>query len=476
MAINFNFPLDLDSKIEIPFEDNYPLPRIKIPHFDNSTEEVEEIEEMIGNKISETTKSLHGLISFLFDDNAVIKKLSKEEREKYLRAMREYNPFFLLKEKITYDGIKAPLKDFLEVEGITLDGNGFLYYGKKKVAVFLPEFGVFQPLKGCRKEYKEALKIACEYLSSTGIKENPFSKSLRQKIPELELEREERKIRKKELEYQILKSLTSMEVKKEKQKLFKLIPRYRITLTGLNSLLDSLENEYTDIEISKAFDELRKNHPELVEKIEIAKKEYEKKHRGKKILAIGVIGVAVGTFAIMTVKDLYEMNEFYRKTGWETGYGVYSKYKQDYELCLLFGGKKPTFDELIKFIHEDNTDKLPYIPNVFGCSDFSETFIKNFKQKGYCASEAAVWLIRNGTIEPHVLVAVPTTDQGLIYVEPQSDRWAFANDLNPGDTYTKMWRWENPNSSIDVIKAVLSPFEVKGYVSESEFGNLTPST
>jgi hypothetical protein len=98
----------------------------------------------------------------------------------------------------------------------------------------------------------------------------------------------------------------------------------------------------------------------------------------------------------------------------------------------------PTLAELKKFLIEDNTDKLEYINNSFVCLDFANTFVKNFMREGYYSCEAT--LIFDGGEMSHAIVAVNTTDRGLIYVEPQTDQIIY--NINIGDNYCSLVNWD----------------------------------
>jgi len=94
----------------------------------------------------------------------------------------------------------------------------------------------------------------------------------------------------------------------------------------------------------------------------------------------------------------------------------------------------PSYYELVKFVAEDLTDSLLYT-ETFTCVDFSNTFIKNFREKGYYSCVAYVEFEEGA----HDLVAVNTTDLGLVYVEPQSD--AIILSLKVGDNYCAKVGW-----------------------------------
>jgi uncharacterized protein YoxC len=109
----------------------------------------------------------------------------------------------------------------------------------------------------------------------------------------------------------------------------------------------------------------------------------------------------------------------------------------------------PPYSELVQFIVEDRTDAMTYINNSFVCTDFANMFIANFKKKGYysCLTEL---VFEDGA---HAIVAVNTTDRGLLYVEPQSD--GIITSLKVGDNYCSKVDW-NCYWEIKYIKSCFS--------------------
>jgi len=95
----------------------------------------------------------------------------------------------------------------------------------------------------------------------------------------------------------------------------------------------------------------------------------------------------------------------------------------------------PSYYELVKFVAEDLTDSLLYT-EYFTCVDFSNTFVKNFRERGYYSCVAYVEFEEGA----HDLVAVNTTDLGLLYVEPQSD--VIILSLKVGDNYCAKVGWD----------------------------------
>jgi len=95
----------------------------------------------------------------------------------------------------------------------------------------------------------------------------------------------------------------------------------------------------------------------------------------------------------------------------------------------------PSFEDLKKFVEEDDTDKFEWKEKVFTCVEFTNRFIMNFAKHGYFSCHAYVEFEDGG----HAIVAVNTTDKGIVYIEPQSDRIIFS--LNAGENYCEKVGW-----------------------------------
>ena len=140
-------------------------------------------------------------------------------------------------------------------------------------------------------------------------------------------------------------------------------------------------------------------------------------------------------------------------TGTEEGYQV--GYKEglekgalgDYEGWGTFV-RNPTHDEVLEFIGEDDTDEIEYVEGEFECLDFCMVFRNNAFNEGYISY--TVWIDFEGFTFGHAIVGFNTTDQGMVYLDPQLDYFV---DLGVGVDY-----WKD---------AVLSPQDYgEGYIIE----------
>jgi peptidoglycan hydrolase CwlO-like protein len=77
--------------------------------------------------------------------------------------------------------------------------------------------------------------------------------------------------------------------------------------------------------------------------------------------------------------------------------------------------ENPTWNELITFLADDQTEKHEYIIGVYDCSQFSRDVHNNAETAGIRAAEVQVWFKNEDT--GHALNAFITTDYGLVYVD-----------------------------------------------------------
>jgi len=97
----------------------------------------------------------------------------------------------------------------------------------------------------------------------------------------------------------------------------------------------------------------------------------------------------------------------------------------------------PTFSEVKRFIDTDDTDEMDWTDD-FDCTEFSNTLISNMINEGKmfaCTTE-----LEFGDNRGHIIVAVNTSDTGLIYVEPQDDKIIYS--INLGDNYCDLVGWK----------------------------------
>ena len=91
--------------------------------------------------------------------------------------------------------------------------------------------------------------------------------------------------------------------------------------------------------------------------------------------------------------------------------------------------KNPTYFEAQQFIASDTTDSHPYIEGSYTCANFAGDFRRNALRAGYQCGYVFAYFPDSQT---HVLNCFNTTDKGLVFVEPQWDK--FVN-ITVGESY-----------------------------------------
>lgn len=116
----------------------------------------------------------------------------------------------------------------------------------------------------------------------------------------------------------------------------------------------------------------------------------------------------------------------------------------------------PAYSELAAFIAEDETDKNTYDSDTFNCQHFTQTVNDNAESQGIRCAVVVIYFEETNT--GHMIVGFNTTDQGMVYVEPQSDEWVenfvvgneyWTDCIVPGSGYSY------PDDPDDTIKEIL---------------------
>ena len=82
--------------------------------------------------------------------------------------------------------------------------------------------------------------------------------------------------------------------------------------------------------------------------------------------------------------------------------------------------RNPTFFEAQQFVASDNTASHPYIVGSYTCGNFAADFRSNALRAGY---ECGIAFLYFPDDTSHALNCFNTTDKGLIFVEPQSNKF-----------------------------------------------------
>ena len=82
--------------------------------------------------------------------------------------------------------------------------------------------------------------------------------------------------------------------------------------------------------------------------------------------------------------------------------------------------RSPTYLEVQQFMASDKTNSHPYIEGIYTCVNFAADFRRDALRAGYECGYVFVYFPDNTS---HALNCFNTTDKGLVFVEPQLDRF-----------------------------------------------------
>lgn len=80
--------------------------------------------------------------------------------------------------------------------------------------------------------------------------------------------------------------------------------------------------------------------------------------------------------------------------------------------------KDPSYNDMLRFLEDDDTDKAEYIEDEYECIEFTTDLCNRAEEKGIRCAYVSV---RFPDGRGHAIVAFNTIDKGLIYIEPQYD-------------------------------------------------------
>ena len=104
--------------------------------------------------------------------------------------------------------------------------------------------------------------------------------------------------------------------------------------------------------------------------------------------------------------------------GYEKGHEIGLETSDKIGLTQMTVLTNPTRKEMREFLAHDKTNDNSFIINEYVCSDFSAELKNNAEANGIRAAYVRI----RSTEWRHAVVAFETTDRGLIFIEPQSDR------------------------------------------------------
>ena len=88
-----------------------------------------------------------------------------------------------------------------------------------------------------------------------------------------------------------------------------------------------------------------------------------------------------------------------------------------YGMVNRIGAKNPTYDELVDFIKEDQTDKNPYKIYEYMCLDYARDVHNNAEAAGIRAGLVIVNPNSKWDINRHALNVFDTVDRGLVFID-----------------------------------------------------------
>jgi hypothetical protein len=102
-------------------------------------------------------------------------------------------------------------------------------------------------------------------------------------------------------------------------------------------------------------------------------------------------------------------------TGYDTGYleGFTIGFQE-----TGYQTRDPTYSEMKTFLRRDKTDENRYVPITYDCDDFAADVKKNAYNQGI---RCFLVLMEFKGGSGHAVVSFNTKDQGMIFIEPQSD-------------------------------------------------------
>lgn len=137
-------------------------------------------------------------------------------------------------------------------------------------------------------------------------------------------------------------------------------------------------------------------------------------------------------------------NESGHREGYNNGYiqGVTDGAGRGYNI------RDPTYQEVLQFIASDQTDENAYDEESYNCFHFTADVEMNAFEMGYRAGFVYVEFAESA----HSAVAFNTTDQGLIFIEPQ---WDDIVALTIGQSYSEINNYVSPLYDDTIVHYVI---------------------
>jgi hypothetical protein len=135
-------------------------------------------------------------------------------------------------------------------------------------------------------------------------------------------------------------------------------------------------------------------------------------------------------------------------------YGNQSGYQQGYSHGVADGAgrgydiRDPTYQEALRFITLDQTDKNQFVNYTYTCDNFAS----DFKNNAFKADLRSGYVRIDFPDSAHAIIAFNTTDRGVIFVEPQSDRIIT---LTIGQPYWNRTAYLPPTYNDTVVRFII---------------------
>jgi len=190
--------------------------------------------------------------------------------------------------------------------------------------------------------------------------------------------------------------------------------------TSLESEHDSLNSQYSVLQsehdtIISEYNSLNQDHDSLKQNYDALQTEYQNLSEQHDIL----------------VSDYEAIYTSRYEEGYDDGYtqGVTDGVGRGYNV------RDPTYEEALEFVSSDKTDRNPYVEEEYTCVNFAG----DFKNNAFIAEYRCGLVYIEFTDSAHAIVCFNTTDEGLIFVEPQDDELVT---LTVGQPYYDRTRYE----------------------------------
>jgi hypothetical protein len=159
------------------------------------------------------------------------------------------------------------------------------------------------------------------------------------------------------------------------------------------------------------------------------------------VLIVSFVVIVFGLFALNELdKDLVVLESEIEQKDIEIETLTESHNKQVEKIKELpLFNMNPTHTEVVSLVRRNKIDEVPYDDDNFNCVEYSFGLIKGFLEEKIHA--CITWIIFDEEAEAsHAIVAVNTSDKGVIYIEPQEDKIIYNMDMK--DNYCDLVNWD----------------------------------